>query len=185
MPAPRKLNIDLLSKVFSYDPLTGDLTWRERTRSHFKTDHAMKSFNNKKAGTIAGTERMNGNGKRYLVVKHDGVTHLAHRICFAIHNNVQPEMVDHINGNGKDNRASNLRSVSVTENNRNMRKFKTNTSGFSGVSKVDSRWMASIWINNNQLNLGVFDTKPEAVAARKAGEKICAYHKNHGEERSL
>lgn len=185
MPSPRKLNIESLKKIFSYDHLTGHLIWMSRDESHFKTEHAMRSFNNKKAGTVAGTERVNRNGKKYLVVKHDGVTHLVHRICFAIQSNSQPDMVDHINGNGTDNRYENLRSASVTENNRNMRKFKTNTSGFTGVSKAGCRWMASIWINNKQLNLGVFDTKPEAVAARMAAERITKYHENHGSERNL
>lgn len=186
MPKARDIDIDEMKKIFIYDSLTGNLIWRERCVSMFKNDHAAKSFNNKKAGKVVGNIRKNQNGKSYRSVKIDNQTYLVHRICWAIYNNIQPDMVDHINGNGVDNRILNLRSVTVAENNRNARKHKTNTSGYSGVGKYgNNKWQSQIWINNNQINLGLFDTKAEAVAARKAAEKICGYHENHGSNRAL
>lgn len=183
MPSPRHIDIDLMNKLFSYSETTGELKWKERSIDMCSSEHAMKSFNNKKAGTVAGGERTNKNGKTYLVVKVDNYTHLVHRICYAINTGEQPKFIDHINGCGTDNRWENIRSTTITENNRNMRMFKTNTSGVCGVGKFRNRWQAHIWIRCNQVNLGVFDTKGEAVAARQAAEKVLGYHENHGEDR--
>ena len=185
MPAPREIDIDKMRKLFSYSMETGRLLWKERSVDMCSSQHAMKSFNMKKANTEAGSVRVNGSGKRYLVVKVDGDVHLVHRICYAITTGEQPEYIDHINGDGTDNRWENIRCVSVTDNNRNMRLFATNTSGFSGVYAIGDRWQSIIWVNCTQINLGVFDTKQEAVAARKAAEKVCGYHANHGKKRNL
>ena len=83
---------------------------------------------------------------------------------------------------GGNNRLSNLRSVSMEENNRNIRKHKTNTSGVTGVyeNKRDNKWLAMIWNGNKQINIGTYKTKPEAIAARKGAEKALGYHANHG-----
>lgn len=186
MPKARYIDIEEMKKLFTYNPDTGDLTWNYRDVSEFKNEHAAKSFNNKKAGKVVGNIRINKNGKKYRAIKTNTQTHLAHRVCWAIYHNEQPEMIDHINGDGTDNRILNLRSVSVTENNRNARRHKTNTSGYSGVSKYNEcKWQASIWIGNKQVNLGCYDTKAEAVAARKSAEKVCGYHENHGSNRPL
>lgn len=185
MPSPREIDIKRMSRLFSYDAESGNLIWNERDICECSSEHAMKSFNNRKANTVAGTARKNSNGKTYLIVKVDGLVHLVHRLCYAIRSGEQPEFIDHINGDGTDNRWENIRSVQVTENNRNMRLFATNTSGVFGVSKFCDRWQSHIWIKNKQINLGTFDTKSEAVAARKAAEKVCGYHKNHGEDRGL
>ena len=185
MPSPRKIDVEKMRKLFTYNESTGTLLWNRRTIDMCSSEHAMKSFNNKKAGTIAGTKRKNANGKTYLVLKVDGFVHLVHRICYVIKTGLQPEFIDHINGDGTDNRWENLRSTSITENNRNMRLFKTNTSEFCGVGKLGCKWQSHIWINNKQVNIGTYDTKAEAVAARKAAEKVCKYHKNHGKKRDL
>ena len=54
--------------------------------------------------------------------------------------------------------------------------------GVNRYGKETDRWVAFIWIKNKQINLGVFDTKAEAVAARKAAEKVEGYHENHGSD---
>ena len=185
MPAPRKIDIERMRELFEYDPESGGLFWKKRNLDSCSSFHAMISFNNKKAGSIAGSKRKNRNGKTYLVVKVDDCVHLVHRICYSVMTGSQPEFIDHVNGDGTDNKWTNIRNVSVTENNRNMRLFKTNTSGFVGVSKCGSKWQSNIWVNNKQIKLGVFDTKAEAVAARIAAEKVCSYHENHGSERDL
>lgn len=83
-------------------------------------------------------------------------------------------MVDHINGNGLDNRRSNLRSTGPLGNNRNSRKPATYkgrqpTSVFKGVSLnrngVSRPWRAVIKVNYKQIYLGSFDTEELAAAA--------------------
>jgi hypothetical protein len=78
--------------------------------------------------------------------------------------------VDHINGNGLDNRRSNLRPATRADNSHNCRIQVNNTSGFRGVSwcKRDQKWIAMIRSNVRQLNLGRFATAEEAARAYDA-----------------
>lgn len=75
--------------------------------------------------------------------------------------------VDHVNGNGLDNRRQNLRIANDTENRRNSKVYRSNKSGYKGVSyfKPLSRWRAYISLNKKQVHLGLFDTSEEAAHA--------------------
>ena len=75
--------------------------------------------------------------------------------------------VDHVNGNGLDNRRSNLRSASLSENGQNRRKPARNTSGFKGVTwkKRERKWQAQIGIDGKLRHLGLFATAEEAGRA--------------------
>lgn len=77
------------------------------------------------------------------------------------------EYVDHIDGNGLNNRRENLRLASCSQNNRNTRKRSNNTSGYKGVSKVKNRekWIAQIFIDGTNKYLGRFDTPELAYQA--------------------
>lgn len=75
------------------------------------------------------------------------------------------EYVDHINGNTFDNRRSNLRLASRTENNRNAKLRKDNSSGYKGVTKDKNRWRARITVDKLVIYLGSFGTKEEAAQA--------------------
>jgi hypothetical protein len=75
--------------------------------------------------------------------------------------------VDHRNHDGLDNRKCNIRICTRSENLRNCKIHKTNTSGLMGVS-LDyntNRWRADISKNNKQIFLGCFDDKDEAGRA--------------------
>jgi len=78
------------------------------------------------------------------------------------------EEVDHINGNGLDNRRANLRPATGIENRRNRRRSRKNTSGYAGVSwdKVNRKWYAYITADGRMRALGRFDTAEEAALAR-------------------
>lgn len=75
--------------------------------------------------------------------------------------------VDHIDGDGMNNRRSNLRVATRHENACNQKIRAANTSGFKGVSfeKFTGRWAASICSNNKYKRIGRFDTVDEAGAA--------------------
>ena len=77
------------------------------------------------------------------------------------------EVVDHIDGDGLNNRLSNLRLASYQENNRNRRRSGANTSGYKGVSYSarHGRWLAKIKVDNRTKQLGVFVSPEDAHAA--------------------
>jgi hypothetical protein len=78
--------------------------------------------------------------------------------------------VDHRNGNGLDNRRSNLRQASDRQNAQNRGRRSDNTSGFKGVSWDDQQqaWSASICVDSVQRRLGRFSSREEAALAYDA-----------------
>lgn len=72
--------------------------------------------------------------------------------------------IDHVNGNGLDNRRSNLRVCTHSQNMMNISRHKDNKSGYKGVSwcKLNKRWKAQITINGKNTYLGLFATPEEA-----------------------
>lgn len=90
-------------------------------------------------------------------------------------------LVDHINGNGLDNRKSNLRPATKSQNCRNKRLGRTNTSSkYRGVHwhSRAGKWQASIRVNRKSIHLGYFHD--ELKAARAYDEASRKYHKNFG-----
>jgi len=84
----------------------------------------------------------------------------------------KPE-VDHIDGDPLNNCLSNLRWCTRAENNRNVGKRITNTSGYTGVSfhKASGKWQAYIYVNGKNKHLGLFHTKEEAAAVYEEAAK--------------
>lgn len=77
-------------------------------------------------------------------------------------------LVDHINGNGLDNRKSNLRVSNSSGNNMNARKRKSaQTSKYKGVhfDRTWSKWKAQIQHDKVKYSLGTFNTELEAALA--------------------
>lgn len=76
-----------------------------------------------------------------------------------------PDEVDHINRNPLDNRRSNLRLATSSQNAFNRSQRPDNTTGYRGVSwhKVVQKWAAKICYCGKQKHLGVFDTPEEAA----------------------
>lgn len=83
-------------------------------------------------------------------------------------------IVDHINTDQKnDNRKSNLRIATQGENTRNRKISSNNTSGKTGVSfdKRKNQWVAYIGYNKNNIYLGAFVNRQDALNARIEAEK--------------
>lgn len=176
-----KMNISVqaLDLMIKYEPTTGCLFWKKRPRQTFDTDFAWKAWNGRYAGKQAGS----ASARKYLYVKIQKRCLLAHRVAWALHYGEWPsQCIDHINGNRQDNRLENLRSVSEKENNKNLSIRSDNKSGVVGVRWLDNRrkWYADIRVSKKLLHLGYFETKAEAVAARKQAETKFGFHSNHG-----
>lgn len=133
-------------------------------------------YANKEAFTALNTSGYkSGNllGKRYL----------AHRVIWLLCHKDWPEgTLDHINGIRTDNRLSNLRLATLSENAQNRKTPSVNTSGVMGVYwyKKFRKWVSMIRIAGKLTYLGAYDDFEEAVAARKEAELANGYHPNHG-----
>lgn len=94
-------------------------------------------------------------GNTYYATRSSGI--LMHREILKPPTNLE---VDHVNGDGLDNRRANLRAVTRTENLRHRNTFRNNKSGFKGVSfnPVNGKWRAT-------LNIGTYDSAEEAAQA--------------------
>ena len=77
--------------------------------------------------------------------------------------------VDHINNDRKNNKLTNLRWATLSENQHNRKINKNCSSGSKGVSfvKKTNKWRARISINGKEIYLGSFMKKEDAVNIRR------------------
>lgn len=161
-----------LKKLLEYDPDTGIFRWRVRHRATIPEDR------------IAGCVSMPSG---YRVISVDDVSYREHRLAWLYVYGKWPDVpLDHINQDQVDNRISNLREATPQENQRNKRLPPNNTSGHVGVSRNDNgkRWIARIGVDDKIIRLGTFDSREDAITARKEAERRYGFHDNHGRPRS-
>lgn len=151
---------DRLLELLDYDPATGSLFRKDLNKPAFTAQDV----------------------KGYRVGSIDNILYRANRIIWKLMTGNDPEQVDHENGVTSDDRWGNLKNVTHTNNQRNMKKPKTNKSGVTGVcfNTGKNKWQATIGVNGKAKVLGRFDTIEEAIACRKQGEEFYGYHPNHG-----
>jgi hypothetical protein len=182
------LTQSILKELLHYNPDTGIFTWKHRDQKWFKTYRSFCSGNARYAEKVAGVSVLSREGKRYIHIMALGKDYLAHRIAWVYISGEWPEdEIDHIDGNGENNKLINIRSVSRLENNKNKRLPSTNKSGVMGVHwhKRDQHWRAEIKVKQKTINLGGFKDINDAIKARKAAEFKYGFHKNHGSIRPL
>lgn len=172
---------EVLRQLLDYDPETGALTWRKRGIESFdgkRQTTILKTWNSRFSGKNAFSTD-HGNGYSCGLIKKQRI--YAHRVAWKWFYGDDPDNIDHINGDRKDNRIENIRSVSKTENARNSARPKSNTSGYVGVSfrKADKLWEAYIG-HAPRTRLGRFSTIEAAARARHDAEVQMGYHANHG-----
>lgn len=177
------MDLGYAAQFVTYDPETGVFTWLPRDPYIYNRLQSATRFNNTYAGVRA--DRCSGR-LGYLRVSirlngHNQYT-LAHRLAWYMYHREEPYQIDHINGNRRDNRILNLRSVSQKENCKNLGLDSRNTSGKSGVSfcNWEGKWRAKGSVNGKRKHLGSFITKQEAIDARSKFESEMGYHPNHG-----
>lgn len=155
-----------LNKLFKYNPETGNL-YRKISVSY-----------NTRIGDKVGCP----NNKGYSLVRIYGALYKVHRIIWKMCHGVDPEQIDHIDGNTSNNRIKNLRSVTQKKNNKNKKRCKDNASGHIGVSWYDqtNKWCAQIGVDKKRIHLGYFSNKDEAIKVRKEAEIKHGFHENHG-----
>lgn len=113
----------------------------------------------------------NGKGKRLQI-------HRLVALAF-IPNTDNKQFVDHIDQDKSNNRVSNLRWASRSENYMNRTKYKCNKSGYKGVffSKSKNKYRAEIRLNKKSIFIGYYESKEEAAIAynEKARELFGEY----------
>lgn len=99
-------------------------------------------------------------------------------------NTTSKQWVDHINRDKLDNRKSNLRVCTISENNQNKDKFYRKDiskyhSKYVGVRKSLNKWIARIQKDSRYIHLGTYSTEREAALAYniKAMELFGVYAK--------
>lgn len=165
--------------LLKYDAETGEFTWLPRGIEHFPDERAMRSWNAKYAEKLAGTCDPRG----YKAIRVNGQRYWAHRMAFLFVHGRWPEgQVDHANGNKSDNRISNLRECSNSENHKNMPMSSRNKSGANGISwsKGMKRWKAQGISKGKTHVIGYFGDISDAVAARQRFNQEFGFSSRHG-----
>ncbi len=179
-PTRHDLTAEQVRALLDYDPETGVFRWRPRPASMFTSgqktaEHAANIWNSRYAGKIAGGVSCEGRSTPYWCIDINRRHYYAHRLAWLyVHGEWPPEQVDHIDSDGLNNRIANLRLATRSENCRNSRTPRTNTSGLKGVSAsgcANGRWRARIKISGREHHLGTFDTPEEAHAAYAAAAR--------------
>jgi hypothetical protein len=150
------LTQERLHELLDYNPKTGVFRWKVNRRFTATT------------GSIAGVT--DSHGHRQITI--DWKKYLAHRLIWlCVYGSWPIEQIDHINGIRDDNRLSNLRECTRSQNHANRRKFRCN--GLKGASfhKCSGRWAAQIGKNGKVIHLGLFNSELEAHNAYMAAAK--------------
>lgn len=137
-----------LKEVLDYNPDTGVFTWIKRN------------------GNVAGSKNKGG----YICITVKLKKYQAHRLAYLYMTGNFPEnFIDHINHIPYDNRWSNLRAATNSQNQANAKKPINNKSGYKGVcwSKTNKRWCAVIVYMKKKMHLGYYTTPQEASEAYK------------------
>lgn len=155
-----------LKKLLHYNPDTGIFT-SLCARGKIKSDDTL------------GWDSAAG----YLGISIDYKFYMAHRLAWLyVYGDFPKKDIDHINHKKTDNRISNLRDVTKSQNLRNQKIRTDNTAGATGISwhKCAGKWRVYICVGGKQKHLGLFTDKDDAISARKAANKKYMYHINHG-----
>ena len=161
---------DFFKSIFSYE--NGSLYYLESYK------------NGRYSGKIAGRVQKSGY-KKYRQLKIGGTFYYEHRVIWIMENGEIPNdmFIDHVNGDGTDNRLDNLRLVDAQTNNRNKKRSERGSaSGLTGVTfdKSCGKWKAHIQIGNRHINLGLFAEKQDAYNARLSANEKHGFHSSHG-----
>lgn len=154
---------EFVRERLNYNQETGEFFWK------------IRPSNNTRDGQVAGVV----NPKGYRVIKINAVGYKAHRLAWLYVYGVWPTKdVDHVNGIKHDNRISNLREITTSENAQNRRYANANgTSGFLGVTwqPTYKKWAAYIGVNGKRKTIGRYKTAIEASEAYLAEKRL--HHK--------
>ena len=157
--------IETINLLLDYDSKQGEFIWKKS-----------KCFlNDKNIGKVAGTINRNG----YRIIRINSKNYRAHRLVWLMETKELPtKPIDHINRNKLDNKFSNLRLCTYSQNMYNTPKTKKpTTSKYKGVTLTPWGWLARVQLNNKKVYQEYFKSEKEAATAYK--EKVIFYSKGY------
>lgn len=151
--------------LFTYDPATGVLAWKVKRPGPNSPDIGGE------AGSVIGG--------RYRSIQFKQKRHYVHRVIWEMVSGPIPDglCIDHIDGDGLNNRWENLRVTTLSGNQRNRRVNANSSTGVPGVIN-HIRGGFSVYCANKYV--GYSKDLSVATAMRKAAEVQHGYHPNHG-----
>jgi len=115
--------LEVLKEYFDYNPDTGIITWKKPPNRRIKVGaEAGHCHVGVKMGKLV-----------YREIKFNYTLYKAHRLAYYMHHGIDPRNIDidHEDGNGLNNKINNLRVATCSENGRNRKLHKNNTSGIT------------------------------------------------------
>src|SRR3954470_19336597 len=150
----RDLSHQTVRRLFDYDP-QGFLRWKESPAVAVPK------------GSVAGTVQPRG----YVRIAVNGKQYAAPRLVWIYHHGAIPKgmQIKHLNHVRGDNRIENLQPVTLSENLLNKRLYANSKTGVPGVTfRSDTKNLrVRISHNGRRITIGNFESKEEAIAARK------------------
>lgn len=157
--------LEAIKSQISYDPDTGEFRWIKADRNH-------PDLQDQLCGVWIQNRR-----KTYLLIQIGGKKWRAHRLAWFMTYGEMPNVIDHINGNSRDNRIINLRNVTSLENAQNHLKHTYDVahkkSGLpAGVKQLpNGMFLARITYRGKCRSIGMFTT-PEEAHQRYMEERV-------------
>jgi hypothetical protein len=153
---PRRVEVPGLPGVYAYAiPLSaGNLALVDECDLPLVTPYAWTATQNKKSTYAMRQDRTGTRGRRRNILLHRQI--------------MSPDaglVVDHINGDGLDNRRANLRVCTQKQNQQNVRRGLANSSGAKGVGVRKSGFTAKIKVEKKNIWLGTYRSLDEAARA--------------------
>lgn len=145
----KEITQDYIRGLFLYDPDTGIMYWGQ-SRGRVKRGYKVGSYD--KDG--------------YLETDVCGKRVKLHRLAWFYMTGKWPIFeIDHIDLVKDNNKWSNLREATKSQNSANRPISRRNKSGYKGVIRSKNRWIAHICHNKKQFHIGSFKTAIEAHEA--------------------
>ncbi len=147
------LPLNKLHELFEYRD--GNLYWKSKSSPKSRIT----------IGSIAGRICESS----YSQISINNKQYLTHRIIFKMHHGYLPQIIDHIDGNYRNNKIENLREATAAQNMWNSKVSNKSSSNIKGVywHKSNKKWIASCGLNNKLHHLGYFADKDDAIKAVK------------------
>lgn len=144
--------------------LTREELWRRfDINENWQLVYKIAPSSNIKIGDIV----TGANNEGYLRVGINHKRYLVHKIIFFMLSGEYPDILDHIDGNTKNNNINNLRTATQKQNSANCKRRKNSSSQYKGVhwKNKNKLWCAQIGANGEKTYIGLFLDEVEAAKA--------------------